>query len=337
MNSPAGKPRPTRRPAAKTPVQLNLRRTPVWPEEDELNERPDGQFWKWFGIVFLCHIVAFIVLILLFNHRSKPPQEFISLLPPGDVVKGTTGPQAAPKIANTTPAPSRQAEPTPPRPVTPPKPKVVQKVVPPMPKPTPILAEKAPVQATPPVVKPKPRPIKPKVKVDLTLADAPADDTPAPPKPVKPSKVKSKKSHKSDISADTEADSQGLSKQQVAQKLGDDFHDQGVPQGLAAGANGDRHGHKNDFSDFYQAIHDQVMSKWTVPNVVDESATDPIVQIHVEKDGRVPADLVRLVHPSGNPAYDQSALTAARGMRYTLQPLPEGCPPDISIDFNLRP
>jgi len=334
MKPPAGKPRPV----ARKPTQLNLRRTPTWPEEDELNERPDGQFWKWFGIVFLCHVIAFIVLLLAFSHRTKPKQEFISLLPPGDVVKGSPGQQAAQKISNATPAPSQASEATPPpRPVTPLKPKVVHKVEPPTPKPTPIVKEDAPRAITPPVPKPKPKPVKPKVKVDLTLADAPDDDTPAPPKPAKPSKAKPKKTvHKADISSDTETDAQGLSKQQVAAKLGDEFHDEGVPQGTAHGVNGDRHGHKNDFSAFYQSIHDQVMAKWSVPNAVDPTATDPVVHIHVEKDGRVPAELVRLEHPSGNPAFDQSALEAARGMHYTLQPLPDGCPPDMSIVFNLR-
>jgi TonB family protein len=330
MNPPAGKPR-ARRPVQKKPVQLDLRRTPTWPEEDELNENPDGHFWKWFAIVAALHVVAFILLIVLFHNRAQPQPEFISLLPPGQTVKGTPGPQTAPKLSPTLPAPARQvAEPTL-EPVAP-TPKV--RPTPPAIKPPPLLKENAPVQAAPP----KPKPVPPvKVKVDLTLADAPDDDQPPPPKP-KPKAHHKKLAHKTDQNpaTTTSEETQGLSKQEVAQKLGDQFQDSGTDKADATGVNGSEHVKQSDFSDFYQAIHDQVMNKWTVPNAVDETAVDPIVQIHVDKDGRVPPERVTLLRSSNNPAFDQSALEAARGMGYTLQPLPDGCPPDISITFNLR-
>ncbi len=73
MNPPAGKPR-ERRPAQNKPVQLDLRRTPVWPEEDELREQPDSSFWKWFHLVFVLHVIAYIVLTLVFHHRTKSPE-----------------------------------------------------------------------------------------------------------------------------------------------------------------------------------------------------------------------------------------------------------------------
>jgi TonB family protein len=332
MNPPAGKPR-ARRPVAKKPVQLNLRRTPTWPEEDELNENPDGHFWRWFAIVVVLHVIAFIILALIFHGRSQPQPEFISLMPQGETVKGQPGPASAPKVAPTLPAPSKQeVEPTPP---APPQPKV-QKVQPPESKPPPILKPNAPVQATPPKPKPKPKPpAPPKVKVDLTLADAPDTDEPPPPKPK--AKVHPKKpAHKADADAATSEETQGLSKQEVAQKLGDQFKDSGTEKADKTGIDGAAHVKQSDFADFYSSIHDQVMNKWTVPNAVDETAVDPVVQIHVDKDGRVPPDLVRLKRSSNNPAFDQSALEAARGMGYTLQPLPDGCPPDISITFNLR-
>ena len=60
-----------------------------------------------------------------------------------------------------------------------------------------------------------------------------------------------------------------------------------------------------------------------------------MVKIHVEKDGRVPPELVTLEQSSGNQAYDQSALDATRSLGYLLQPLPDGCPPDIHINFKL--
>ena len=50
------------------------------------------------------------------------------------------------------------------------------------------------------------------------------------------------------------------------------------------------------------------MSQWESPNLADETAVNPIVQIHVEKDGRVPPESVHLVQSSGNPTYDDSAV-----------------------------
>jgi TonB family protein len=329
MKSPAGKPR-ARRPVQKKPVQLNLRRTPTWPEENDLDRQPDGNFWRWFALVFLLHIVAFVLLMMFFSHRPKPPQEFISLLPPGEVVKGTPGIQAAPKLSPTTAAPSHTAPAVP----TPPKPKV-QTIQPPTPKPPPILSDTAKTPATPAKPKP-PTPKPPKVKVDLSLVDAPDDVEPIP-KPVKPRHHK-KVPHKPDETpvGATDSDTQGLSRDEVANKLGDKLKAAGVENAQKTGIDGSDHGKANDFQDFYQSIHDQVTNKWSVPDFVDDTAVDPIVQIHIEKDGQVPADRVKLLRSSNIPAFDQSALAAARSMGYTLQPLPDGCPPDISITFNLR-
>ena len=339
MKSPAGPPR-ARRPVPKKPVQLNLRRTPTWPEEDEASEQSDSHFWRWFALVLLLHVVAFIVLLIVYRHQPAPPEQFINLVPPGDVVKGTPGETAAHKIAPTTPAPGHAVEARPPPSPVKPKPKLVHPVLPIVtPKPPPILTDKAATSA-PPVVKPKPKPPKPpKVKVDLSqLVDAP-DDQPAPtPTPKPKTHAKKKAVHKPDDTpaAATDSDTQGLSREEVARKLGDKLKASGVDKADKTGVNGSTHSTQSDYSDFYQAIHDQVMNKWSVPNLVDETAVDPIVQIHVDKDGRVPPERVRLLRSSNNPAFDQSALEAARGMGYTLQPLPDGCPPDISITFNLR-
>ena len=133
-----------------------------------------------------------------------------------------------------------------------------------------------------------------------------------------------------------ESENDGLTPAEVARRLGDKLKAEGTDKGTTTGPNGSAHSRANEFADFYQSIHDQVMSKWSVPNSVDETAIDPIVRIHVDKDGKVPPDRVTLERSSNNPAFDQSALEAARSMGYTLQPLPDGCPPDISITFNLR-
>jgi TonB family protein len=344
MKPPAGQPR-ARRPVQRKQVQLNLRRTPTWPEEDELDE-PRGNFWKWFAVVLLAHVVALAVLLIIFHtHTPKPPPEFISLLPSGDLAKGTPGAQAAPKIAPTTPKSSHTSTPMPPVPTpvkpVPDKPKVHHVIPPtPAPKPPPILKDDAREQA-PPVKPPPPpkiakvEPAKPKIKVDLSqLVNAPDADEPKPVKAkVHPKKITHPEEHHEDA---VESENDGLTPAQVAAKLGAKLRAEGSDKGTTTGPDGSTHSKASDFSGFYQSIHDQVMNKWSVPNSVDQTALDPIVRIHVEKDGHVPADRVTLERSSNNPAFDQSALEAARSMGYTLQPLPDGCPPDISITFNLH-
>jgi TonB family protein len=335
MKQPAGHVR-VRRTVPKKPVQLNLRRSSI-PEEDDLDERPSN-FWKWFALVFFLHVVGFIILLLVFrNNSTPPPTQFISLLPAGDVAKGTPGTQAAPKLGPTTPAPSHSASATPP-PAAPPTPETAKPKLhhlhPTPVKLPPILKDDAP--PVEPVVKPTPpTPVKPKVKVDLShLVDAPDADQP-PPK-LKPKPHSKKMVRPPDDSPDNNTsnpNSAGLSKEEVASRLGEKLKAAGVDQGVATGASGSPNSKANPYADFYAALRDQVMNKWAIPNLSDETAVDPVVRIHVEKDGRVPPESVTLERSSNNQVYDDSALAAARSIGYTLQPLPDGCPPDISITF----
>jgi TonB family protein len=333
MKPSAGHARP-RRSVPRQPVQLNLRRIPT-PEEDELDDRPSN-FWKWFALVFFIHVVGFIVLMLIFNGKSTPPPtQFISLLPAGDVSKGTPGIQAAPKLGPTTPAPSHST-PTPPTPDVPPTPRPakpkIHHVEPAAVQPPPIIKDDAPPVAP----TPKPKPAKPKVKVDLThLVDAPDVDQPAPKPKIKPhlKRMVRPPDDTPDKADASRPDTTGLSKAEVARKLGEKLKAAGVDKGLTTGPDGSSGSKENPFADFYASLRDQVMNKWTIPNLSDETAVDPIVRIHVEKDGRVPPESVTLERSSNNPVYDDSALAAARSIGYTLQPLPDGCPPDISITF----
>jgi hypothetical protein len=349
MKSPAGQPR-ARRPAQRKQVQLNLRRTPTWPEEDELDE-PHGNFWKWFAVVLLAHILVFAVLLILFHTRAtKPPVQFISLMPAGDLAKGTPGAQSAHKIAPTPPAHSHAAEATPvpplPTPVKPlpDKPKI-HHVVPPVPTPKPpsIIKDEATEQA-PPVKPPPPKvaktePAKPKIKIDLShLVDAPDTDEPAPVKtkpkvhPKKIAHTEEKPDHDTPVNSDTD----GLTPAEVARKIGDKLRAEGTDKGTTTGPNGSTHSNNNDFAEFKNLIHDKVMSEWSVPNSVDPSAVDPLVHIHIDKDGYVPPDSVSLERSSNNATIDESALEAARKLGHLSEPLPDGFPPDTSISFNLQ-
>jgi outer membrane biosynthesis protein TonB len=267
--------------------------------------------------------------------------EFMQVMPAGDLAKGTPGEQAAMKVAPTTPAPSHPAASTPvppPTPVapTPPKPKI-QHVQPP-PKTPPIIKDDATEQA-PPVKPPPPEPAKPKIKIDLSqLVDAPTTDAPKPAK-VKPKAHPKKAVHKTAPKPDDDAsadETSGLSREQVAAKLGAKLEAEGSDKGTTTGPDGSTHSNNRDFSEFKNLIHDKVMNDWQVPNSVDETAIDPIVHIHIEKDGYVPPESVSLERSSNNPAIEQSALEAARKLGHLSEPLPDGFPPDTSISFNLQ-
>jgi outer membrane biosynthesis protein TonB len=180
--------------------------------------------------------------------------------------------------------------------------------------------------------KPKPKPVK-KVKVDLHLVELPADGDESAPAP-KPHR-KTPTLDRDHIADDDAPDTSGLSKDQIAARLGKKLEAAGVSHADHTGPSGDPNGTSNPFADFYASINRQTMDKWQNPDAADQQAVNPVVEIHVEKDGRVPADRVYLKSGSGNQAIDESALNAARSLGYTLQPLPDGCPPDISITFEL--
>jgi TonB family protein len=277
-------------------------------------------------------------------------------MPDGDTVKGTPGAQEAPKVGATTSAPTvvhhtasappQLVTPPPVTPVPPPEPREVQ------PTPQPILhpdlitpgpshlAPSKPKPVKPPKLKPKP-----KVKVDLHLVERPVAADAATPTPAKPKPKHIKKAEPAQDVLGDDADidramadpnNRGLSRAEIAAKLGDKLDAEGVAHADKTGPSGVANSQSSPFQDFYNSIREQITDKWQVPNQDDAQATDPVVQIHVEKDGRVPPESVTLLHSSGNQAIDDSALAAARSMGYTLEPLPDGCPPDISINLQLN-
>jgi outer membrane biosynthesis protein TonB len=347
MKHPTGYAKPRRMAAPKTAskaaptkkVRLDLKRRPMPEPEEDIGTQRQSHFWRWVVLVALLHVLAIGIFFFVYEMTPapKPPEQFISLLPDGDVVKGTAGAQAAHKLGPTTPAPAVHHSSSPPPPaaaIQPPKPPT-----PPKPLPKPQLKLDAPPMLTEkPVTPPKPTPPKPpKVKVDLTLADGPAPDKPAiKPKPHKKKPVvKPDDSQEQDRDAATKADSSGLSKEEIAAKLGEKLDAAGVKNAMQTGTSGSANAHPNDFSPFTDSIRDQVMDLWKSPDLVDEPAVYPVVQIHIEKDGRVPPEGVHLIQSSGNSAYDDSAVIAAKSLGYLHEPLPDGCPPDIPITFKL--
>ena len=325
-NHPVGYPPPRRLPEKKRQTRFNLRRSKPPPDpEEELENRQTGHFWRWVGIVALFHVAVITAAILIYRNApsTPPPEPFISLLPQGQAVKGTPGTQAAPKVGQSTPAPSVHSAPPP----------VPAAVLPTPVKPKPVVLKPDAPEAAP--IKPAPpKPVAKLTKSDLSLAEGPAPDKPAKPKPHP--KKKPATTADTAVNADTpSSETTGLSREQIAAKLGEKLQQAGASNQVNVGQDGSDHSQANPYQDFYLMIHDQVMSKWQHPNLVDETAVNPVVKIHVEKDGRVPPELVTLEQSSGNQAYDQSALDATRSLGYLLQPLPDGCPPDISINFKL--
>lgn len=343
MKHPTGYASSRRTASPERQVQLELRRSPGRNKEPKKEPETEqkSHFWRWVGLVALLHVVVISLFCLFYEFApsTPPPEPFISLLPPGDTVKGTPGAQQAPKIGPSTPAPSVQHTAPPPVPVQPP-PQPVAVKPPPVPVPQPV---EPPVVKTdvPQLVPDKPVPKPPqkvKVKVDLTqLVDGPVPDKPVvkPKHHKKPVAVAPTDDNAPDSDAPSNPNSTGLSKEQIAQQLGKKIEESGATNAEKIGKSGSANSHANSFADFYDSIRDQAYSKWKYPNLADETANSPVVTIHVEKDGHVPPDQVVLTQSSGNAAYDQSALAAAKSLGYLYQPLPEGCPPDISINFKL--
>jgi TonB family protein len=331
MKSPAPYAPPRRLAANKKQFRLQLRRSKP-PVEEEPGAERKSHFWKWVAVVALLHLL--LLMLFLWSYRSgtklPPPEQFINLVPEGDVVKGQPGQQEAPKVGLTTPAPAKQHYTPAPQP-----PPVAIK-----PPPTPQPAPPKPIAKALPPDKPivKPTPPKPKVKVDIShdqLVDNETPDKPVKPKPVKPKKHVTTATTDDAHDSESAPDNTGLSAAQVAKMLGDKVNASGIKNSEKIGPSGAPNSKANPFADFYLSVRDQVMNRWENPNLDDTNAVNPVVQIHVEPDGTVPADSVALIQSSGNQTYDDSALAAARGLGHLLQPLPEGCPPDISIHFKL--
>ncbi len=343
MKPTAGYAKPRRTPEPPPRARLNLQRRPKPEPEEDLEARQNRAFWRVVVLIALLHVLVIlgVSIYYLFAPTPKPPDQFITLLPAGDTVKGKPGAQQAHKIgANKPAAPSHHAAPPPPAPahVAPPQPQAVTPppVVKPPP-PTPIVKDNALAPAPAPIkpARPKPpKPEKPKVKIDLhevERVDATATDTP--PKPAKHhSKKPVKTPDDSPDDADSSPDNTGLSKQQIAEKLGDKLEASGTEHAVKYGASGAPNGHANNFQDFYNLIANQVSDAWNSP--LTPGGKEPIVGMHVERDGHVVPESVHLITSSGDAAYDQAALDTVRHLGYLHQPLPDGCPPDITIRIN---
>jgi TonB family protein len=342
MKPTAGYAKPRRVTAPPTQrARLNLQRRPKPDPSEELGDRQSQALWKWVVWIALVHVLVIVgaSLYYLFAPAPKPPDQFITLMPLGTEAHGSPGAQQAHKVGATQQAaPHKASAPPPPAsahvaPTQPPKPVTPPPVVkPPPPTPSPNAIAPAPVKPPKPVKPVKPKPETPKVKVDLHEVDrTDATDTPA-----KPAKHHAKKPVKTpdDSQDDNDAsrDTTGLSKQQIAAKLGDKFDAAGSHNAQKYGPDGQANGHANDFQDFYAMIRDQVRDAWNSP--MTPAQTEPVVGIHVETDGRVPAESVHLIRSSGDPAYDQAALDTVKRLGFLHEPLPHGCPPDITIRFN---
>ncbi len=245
-------------------------------------------------------------------------------------------------------APPVPNELTPPPDPEPPKPMVKEEPVKPVAKEEPVkpVAKEEPSKPAPKKPKAEPTPEKPKVRLaknDLQLTDAPESETTDKPAAAKPSLAKKDKP-KAAPSESTSAEHDkpaapekpGPTAAEIAAKFGAKLQAAGVKDSVKVGTSGSIQTPKeNPYAGFYASVRDQVMNKWEHPNLSDETAINPVVTIHVEKDGRVPAEGVFLSRSSGNKSYDDSAVAAAKRLGFTLQPLPEGCPPDIHITFKL--
>ena len=344
MKPTAGYAKPRRVTAPPTQrARLNLQRRPKPDPGEELDDRQSRAFWKWVVWIALLHVLVIVgaSLYYLFTPAPKPPDQFITLLPPGDTVHGSPGAQQAHKVGATQQAvPHKAAAPPPPAsahvaPPQPPKPVPPPVVKPPPPTPSPNAIAPAPVKPPKPIKPVKPKTETPKVKVDLHEVDR-ADATDTPPKPAKHHAKKPVKTpDDSQDDNDASRDTTGLSKEQIAEKLGDKLDASGTHNAKKYGTSGSPNGHSNNFQDYYSLIGNQVQDAWTSP--MSPPQNEPIVGMHVERDGRVVPESVHLITSSGDASYDQAAIDTVKRLGHIHEPLPDGCPPDITIRINPNP
>ncbi len=210
------------------------------------------------------------------------------------------------------------------------------------PQPTESPVATAPPLTPPPVVQPTPT-LKPhhthtptphKVIVDLHEVVRPDPDPAVSPDPTpspRPTPTHTHHPHVTPPPQDTPDPTQSTA--EIQHELEQHLQHAGVQSATNTGDSGIKGGQASDFGGFYDSIKNQVYDQWHAPGSIDPNL-QAIVQIHVEKDGRVPREQVTLVRSSGNQAYDDSALDAARNLGQLNMALPEGCPPDIKITFD---
>lgn len=311
-----------------------------------ITDRRPVSFGRTFMWVVLAHVAVILVIgFWRIKPSPPPPIQWINMLPPGALVHGTAALSEGPQVRAHAVARAPEPSPAPPQVKTPaPTP------------PTPPAPEKTPEPETSTATEDQSTPAPSPIPINSTQTHAPEKTAATPSKPKKPrvSQVKvnldeevvrspsasststagkGKSNHgKGKIASDAEEGSD-LDASTVASRLGSTLKSAGVTDSVLVGVSGSEGGNGGEFSDFYNLIRNQMMNAWNQPIQFAGKHFVAQIQITVEKDGQI--SNVALGRSSGNGIFDASAMEAARQVKKISASLPEGCPPNISVNFRL--
>ncbi len=269
-------------------------------------------------------------------------------VPPAPVEQPTPQPPAPP-----TPPPDPPPKPTPPQPVPPsPQPQKTPPPTKPIPKaPTPATPQKnIPVKATakgnlnvadkPPQTTPqKPEPPKPPAsappkqappqkpatpvitKSDKVVTRTTAASTPSKQEnPSKPAPNETSSSSQQSISQEKSDALESL--QSIAKNISAGGAKSGLTTSMTIGTFGSSGGKESDFSDYFNHIRSRMIDAWNQPqNLASRNKLKTGIRMKIARNGAVSS--VSLASSSGNTAWDESALAAARKVN-RVNSLPEG-------------
>ena len=302
----------------------------------------DRKFVRNFVIVAIVHLALLAGFYLFGWLQPRPPHVDEVLWLDGGSSGGLPDP----------PLPPPEPEPLPPSAPVP----VIESVLPP-PEPAELIVPKATPTPTPKPSTPKPatpKPITPKPATPKPATPKPstpkASPKPAPPStPKKTAQATPKASPKPGGTAkagnsDKPKGTPGPGKTAAAAKIagaGPGPKGKGDGTGVGSGKGAGREGggaRENEFSWYYEMIHDRFHTRWEQPTSIARSGTEFVttLKLRIARDGTI---LARdIVNESGNAVMDESVLSAANRVAQ-IDPLPKGLGNgeyfDIKVNFKL--
>ncbi len=300
----------------------------------------------WVAVVHIVLLLAFLL------HRAAPkPIE----PPPGNILEFTPLPPAAmpepPGSAarNPEPAPSPTPSPTPPVPEPTPEPTPTPPVPTPTPTPAPTPVPQPPsaivVPKTPTPPKPETKPADKPPKTDKPAkpdkADKPAPPAPSAPKPKvsltevtrsgAPAPAPTTAAHAPVPAAQGQGQGQGLKAAGVEDRLSHALNGSGATAPVVVGPAGGGGGGSGSW--YYGLIRDEMYRAWDQPVDLAGRGYRTVVRVTIAADGRITG--AEVVQGSGNAAFDQSALAAARRVAKLSKPRPEDIPESVTVAFKI--
>jgi Gram-negative bacterial tonB protein. len=295
----------------------------------------NARFWRNVTLIALAH-VALIAGLIRWSVEARSPSNAQSIVWLGDVgrasaaIEATSVEQPPAKLARSPePGPQRTDEA---EKATPLVTEAKSEIQLPTPKPAPTAT--ATPKPTPPKATPKPTPKPKATPKKIALAKASPKSSPK----VKPSPADSSEQDKE---SELNTPKKKIAKTTSAKKQPASHPSDG--KGTSAGTSGAHAGGGSSASEFGwygNMLHDRFYSAWIQPttNIASGNKISTLVQVRIEKDGRV--SNFEVIKPSENVVVNESVAAIAKRVT-EVDPLPVGLGTgdhyDVKINFELNP